>query len=169
MILHRLIHTSTRKHIKTSYHIPLIALLFALLITCNTAVVYDYNKSLPGSVWNLEDKVSFQVEIKDTTGTFDFYLKLRHNTDYKYNNVYFFVNTTFPDQQFARDTVEFILADKEGKWHGKGFGSIKDLKILLKKGVMFPIPGIYVFELEQAMREENLKGIMDIGISIEKP
>ena len=107
--------------------------------------------------------------MKDTTSFFDFYLKLRHNTDYKYNNVYFFVNTTFPDQQSARDTVEFILADKEGKWHGKGFGTIKDLKILLKKDVRFPIPGMYVFEFEQAMREEHLVGIMDIGISIEKP
>ena len=107
--------------------------------------------------------------MEDTTGLFDFYLTLRHNSKYKYSNIYFFVSTTFPDGQFSRDTVEFILADRRGKWYGKGIGSIKDLKILLKKGVSFPIPGNYVFEFEQAMREENLEGITDIGILIEKP
>ena len=139
-----------------------------MLASCNLNTVYNYNKTIPESVWNQDVVVRFDIEITDTSSIFDFYLTLRHTTDYKYNNVYFFINTTFPDGNMARDTVEFILADKKGKWYGKGFGRMKDLKILLKKGLRFQHGGVYLFEFEQAMREKNLAGITDLGISIEK-
>ncbi|MCD4665822.1 MAG: gliding motility lipoprotein GldH, partial [Bacteroidales bacterium] len=56
----------------------------------------------------------------------------------------------------------------DGRWIGKGIGKIKENRILINRGVVFPIDGLYEINLEQAMREAELKGIADIGIRIEK-
>lgn len=139
-----------------------------LLASCGSNIYYNKNKSLPDDVWNQEHIVQFDVDIPDSTEVYDLYLTLRHSTSYGYSNLYLFVETLFPDGQTANDTIELLLADKSGKWYGKGFGKLKDNKILIRKGFRFPQSGMYSFFFEQAMREENLEGITDIGMSIEQ-
>lgn len=158
---------------RISFH-NLIIILFTGIITgvgmtgCNSDLVFHQNKTIPGNVWHKDSIVSFYVDVKDSVSTYDFYLNLRHTRDYRYSNIYFFIETIFPDGRYTRDTVEFILADRQGKWYGKGYGSVKDYRVMLKHGVRFPVKGIYGFLFEQAMREEELKNITDIGISLEK-
>jgi gliding motility-associated lipoprotein GldH len=38
--------------------------------------------------------------------------------------------------------------------------------VLLRRGLRFPQKGKYIFEFEQAMREPELEGVMDIGLRI---
>jgi gliding motility-associated lipoprotein GldH len=106
------------------------------------------------------------VPLEDTVNIYKFYLNLRHTTSYRYANIYLFINTTFPDGTAARDTVECILADPSGKWVGKGISNILDNQVLLRRGLRFPQKGKYIFEFEQAMREPELEGVMDIGLRI---
>jgi gliding motility-associated lipoprotein GldH len=47
-------------------------------------------------------------------------------------------------------------------------GDIWDNQILWKPNVKFPVAGKYIFEFEQAMREEQVQFIMDMGLRIEK-
>jgi gliding motility-associated lipoprotein GldH len=60
------------------------------------------------------------------------------------------------------------LADYDGKWLGSGISDVKFNRFLFQKGVRFPQKGRYFFEIEQAMRVKDLKGIVDIGIRLEK-
>ena len=60
------------------------------------------------------------------------------------------------------------LADEKGKWLGKGFGYIRDNRIPYKRNIRFPFKGYYKFEIKQAMRTDDLKGISSIGVRIEK-
>jgi gliding motility-associated lipoprotein GldH len=131
-------------------------------------VLFDNTKRIPGSVWNQYDMVSFKVPVQDTVNSYRFLLNIRHSTDYRYSNLYLFINSIFPDGSRARDTVECILARPDGKWLGKGITGIKDNQLLLRTNLKFPQAGTYTFELEQGMREEALKGINDIGFRIEK-
>lgn len=110
----------------------------------------------------------FDVKVEDTVHIHKFYLNIRHSTDYRYANIYLFINSTFPDGKEARDTVECILAEPSGKWLGKGISNTRDNQILLRRGLRFPKTGNYIFEIEQAMREPELTGIMDIGLRIVK-
>jgi gliding motility-associated lipoprotein GldH len=146
----------------------LLLLIGFAITSCRQGMVYHNNKSIPSGVWDQDSLVKFTVNIDDTVSPLDFYLNLRHTTDYRYSNIYFFVETLFPSGQYSKDTIEFILADKRGEWYGKGFGSIKEFRVLLRKGIRFPAKGEYRFIFEQAMREEELKGIEDIGITLEK-
>ncbi|HRS53829.1 MAG TPA: gliding motility lipoprotein GldH, partial [Bacteroidales bacterium] len=92
---------------------------------------------------------------------------IRNTSDYGFCNLFIFLKTLYPDGNNSIDTIEFILAGPDGKWLGKG-KNIIDNKILLKTNLSFPKAGNYSFEFTQAMRENKLKGIEDIGIQIEK-
>jgi gliding motility-associated lipoprotein GldH len=147
-----------------------IRFLFILLILagCQPVAVFDDNKTLDGSVWKSDRIIRFDVDLEDTVSIHKFYLSLRHETSYRYANLFLFIHTTYPDGKEANDTVECILADPSGKWLGKGITNIRDYQVLLRRGLRFPQKGNYIFELEQAMREPELTGIIDIGLRIVK-
>jgi gliding motility-associated lipoprotein GldH len=150
------------------YRIAAYLLLFPVLflISCSSDTVYDNNKSIPDNVWKSGQIIRFDVDLEDTVNIHKFYLNIRHKTDYRYANIFLFINSTFPDGTEARDTLECILADPSGKWLGKGISNIRDNQILLRRGLRFPQKGTYIFEFEQAMREPELEGIMDVGLRI---
>lgn len=142
--------------------------LMIFLQACSPKPLYDDTKKVTGSVWNAGEKIQFEVPVDDTVNIYQFFLSLRHSTDYRYANVFFFINTTFPDGKTARDTVECILADRQGKWLGSGITNVRDMQVMLRRGLRFPQEGTYIFDFEQAMREPELKGIKDIGLRIVK-
>jgi len=146
----------------------LLILSFWVLQSCDTKRFFEENKIIEKSVWNNKDKAIFNVLITDISSSYDFFINLRISGDYQYSNIYLFLKTVFPDGKIARDTIECQLADYDGKWLGSGISNLKFNRFLFQKGVRFPRKGQYVFEVEQAMRVNDLKGISDIGIRIEK-
>lgn len=131
-------------------------------------MVYEKNKKINQTVWNNEEIIQFDVEVSDINSRHNFYINIRNSTDYTFSNVYFFIKTVFPDGGIAKDTVECFLADVDGRWLGRGLGKFIDNRILFRKNIVFPQKGVYSFEFEQAMRVENLIGIDEVGIRIEK-
>ena len=53
-----------------------------------------------------------------------------------FRNIYLFVTTTSPDGKSITDTLQYNLADEKGKWYGKGFGDIHELKLPYKSNVI---------------------------------
>lgn len=143
-------------------------LLIILLAACSKPPVLEVVLDTDENNWDLSKKLITEVNIDDTLSSYNFYIYVRNTTDYKYSNFFLFIKTTFPNGQIAIDTLECILADKNGKWLGKGNGKIKDNKILLKKNAIFPMQGTYKFEIEHAMRTNKVSGIKSIGFRIEK-
>jgi len=108
------------------------------------------------------------MEITDVQSLNNISLMVRHADTYPYNNLFLFVNSTYPDGKVTTDTMEVILANNKGEWQGSGVGDIYDLKVPIKKNVRFVLPGKYRFSFEQGMRVDPLPMIMDIGFEIEK-
>jgi gliding motility-associated lipoprotein GldH len=150
--------------IKVNYLLVLLLLFSA----CDPNRVYENNIHIADNSWDRNAPVNFEIPISDTINPHSIYFNIRHNTDYSYNNLFLFVDTYYPNGAHRRDTVECVLADYTGKWYGEGLGDIKENQILINRGVVFPMFGVYKFTLEQAMRTESLEGIEDIGIRIEK-
>jgi len=142
--------------------------LLLLLASCNDKVLFDENREIEEMSWSLTNLKSFTYQVEDTLTPCNFYLNIRHSEDYAFSNLYLFMRTDFPNGEAARDTMEFVLQDNDGKWKGSGAGTIRDNSILFKKNLRFPLKGEYKFTLEQAMRETDLKGISEIGLRIEK-
>ncbi|MDD5506935.1 MAG: gliding motility lipoprotein GldH [Bacteroidales bacterium] len=151
-----------------TYIYLIIGVLVVMTGACDPNRVFDSNEPVNPEGWIPRDAKEFRVEIADTISIYNLYINLRHTNEYPYSNIYFFVHTRFPDGQLYRDTVEYVLADPSGKWRGRGLGKIKDNRYPFRKGIHLPMKGTYVFRIEQAMRENYLKGIHDVGLRIER-
>ncbi len=137
-----------------------------VLLACNMQSVYDESITIGNKAWYKDDLARFEVTIDDTLQLYNFYINIRNTTDYRYSNLYIFMNTRFPNDHISRDTIELILADVEGKWLGKGWGATKENSIQLSGDMRFPLKGQYEFKIQQAMRVDTLDGISDVGIRV---
>ena len=144
-----------------------MAVLLLFLVGCGSHG-FDQRVVIPEAKWAMENRVPFDVTVNDTVGIYSFGMTLRHMENYRYSNLYVFLHTTLPNGNEMCDTIQCILAAPDGRWVGKGTGSMRDLRITLNPAMRFPLEGAYHFEIEQAMREPVLKGVSDIGIFIEK-
>lgn len=142
--------------------------LLIILFSCDQKRFFEKNSKIQNAIWKIDSIQKFYVNITDTITPYSIYLNVRNSNDYQYSNLFLFVRTISPAQYSIRDTVEFILADKSGKWLGTGLGPVFFNQRLYKENVRFPIPGIYIFEIQQGMRKDELSGITDVGIRIGK-
>ena len=135
-------------------------LLFFLVVgfvSCQNENKKEVYHSFNNNTWNTDSIVSFELDNIDTTSSHDLYLMVRHTTNFKFQNLFLFTN--FENQQ---DTLELLLSEKSGRWLGKGFGEIKELKIRIKENVNFKENQDQIFSVEQAMRYEDLEKIINL-------
>lgn len=148
--------------------ITLVLLSLMFVTACDPNRVFEENVKIDENKWSSEKPVVLQMNISDTINPHNVYINLRNASHYPFSNLFLFLNTTFPDGKLDRDTLEIMLAGKDGKWLGEGLGDIWDNRVLFKRNVAFPQKGEYRFELIQAMRLDPLPGIMDVGMRVEK-
>ncbi len=153
---------------KNSCIILLIISLLWLLTSCDEQRVFDLSMEIPQKSWDYDSIVPFDVLIKDTTITYNVYLNVRHSNTYLFRNLWVKIHTTFPSGEQKEQRVDLPLANKEGKWHGTGLGDVRSAQIQLQSKAKMPDIGMYRFEIEQNMRQNPLREVMDIGLRIEK-
>lgn len=143
----------------------LLVLVFA---SCGKNEFFNQDKTLDGGVWEYKNKVSFDVNVTDTISFYDIYIDFRHNDNYAYSDIYIFLNIEFPDKRAVNDTLHIPMQDYTGKWYGKNSGSLIENHVLVKPKSGFPMKGIYKISITQAMRDDKLAGIEDVGLTISK-
>jgi len=152
-----------------------IIAICAGFVACEKDVVYNTYQSVDLKQWNKDSILSFTFNPIDTISKNNVYVNLRNNSDYKYSNLFLIVGIEFPDHYTVIDTLEYEMADATGKFLGSGRTELKENKLEYKTNVVFPHTGDYIFTVQHAMRKAGdpegipvLKGISDVGISIEK-
>ncbi len=145
-----------------------IIFLWLIMAACQPNVTYHETRSLSSDGWDYRDGILFEAEISDTLALHELYLDVRNTIDYPYSNLFLFMEIEFPDNRTLHDTIECVLADRRGEWTGKGIGQIRSNRFLFRDEVWFPVDGTYTFRIQHGMREEELEGLSDIGIRIEK-
>ena len=144
------------------------SIIITLIYSCDKNKVYDNTISIPEGIWDKKEKASIEFNASDTTSLNNVYVNIRNKGSYAYRNIYIFLTTIYPDGKKSIDTIDCILSNEKGKWLGSGVGDLWFNRLLFKKKVAFIKKGKYTFQFEQAMRNEKLDGISDIGIRIEK-
>ena len=139
-----------------------------LLQSCNNNIVFTDSAAMTGKTWQLANIPSFQIPVDDTVNSNNILFTLRTGSSYPFRNIYLFVTTNSPDGKSMTDTLQYKLADEKGNWYGKGFGDIHELNLPYKSNVYFPLKGMYQIKIQHGMRIEDLKGVYDIGLRIEK-
>jgi gliding motility-associated lipoprotein GldH len=144
-------------------------ILLIAMLACNKGGGFGEYKTIPKSVWNRDSLVIFQVPVTDTVQRHNLFINVRNDIEYKYSNLWLFVEIIQPgDSSAVIDTFEFTLADQTGKWLGQGFGGVKTNEMLFKRNVYFPVAGNYEIQIQHGMRGKLLEGITDIGFRVEK-
>lgn len=147
--------------------IPSLVLIFSLFFSaCGSKVFYEKIDPIENETWNINDVLTYEIQIEDTLQYYNMYVNIRNSVDFETQNFYVFMKTQFPDGFTAQDTLGCILSDPYGKWTGKGMGRLKDNRFLLKPKVRFPMKGTYRFEVRQGMRTDHVKGVANFGLSL---
>lgn len=152
-----------------------LVLCFLVCASCDKKRVFDEYESLPNE-WHKDSVVSFTFKAPDTVKSYNLFLNLRNNSDYKYSNLFLITNLHFPNGKVISDTLEYEMARPNGEWLGTGFGEVKENKLWYKENIRFAEKGNYHIKIRQAMRKsgdtkavKSLKGITEVGFRIEKP
>ena len=139
------------------------------IFACNKGGIYGEYKTIPQALWHRDSMVDFEIPVTDTIQNHNLYIDVRNDINYKYSNLWLFVDIIQPGETKAfTDTFEVTLADPSGKWLGHGFGGVKTLETLYRKNVYFPSAGQYKIQIKQGMRGRQLEGITEVGFRIEK-
>jgi gliding motility-associated lipoprotein GldH len=130
--------------------------------------VYTGSRVMPEKTWRLMDIAAFKIPVTDTVNSNNVFFTIRTGSSYPFRNIYLFVTAISPDGKSITDTLQYNLADEKGNWYGKGFGDIHELNLPYKSNVYFPLKGTYQFKIQHGMRIEDIKGVYDFGVRIEK-
>jgi gliding motility-associated lipoprotein GldH len=142
--------------------------LWLAAFSCTTIDLYEKSVSIPGHSWKSDFKPSFTFTIKDTVPAYQLYLILRHNDKYNYNNIYINLTAKFPGNDSARKIrKDLLLATNDKGWLASGMDDIYEHRIPLGDPELLKA-GNYIFTIEQIMREDPLKNVLDVGLRIEK-
>ncbi len=152
-----------------------LALLTSVLLSgCDPQRVYEDNvelKSKTGDpyVWDVQQRPTFTFVITDTAALYDVYFNVRNAAGYGFYNLYLKHSLTGPDGRPASPALlhQVLLLDpKTGQPRGKGTGDIFDHQVLALPRQRFVRPGSYQLTLEQYMRQNQLPGIMAVGVRV---
>ena len=138
-------------------------------MSCKNDQKEEYYHVFENKEWNTDSIVRFEAENIDTSLTYDLYAMIRHTTNYRFQNLFLFTEI-----QGKKDTLEISLSEKNGKWNGRGFGDVKELKIKIANNISFSQGLMDDISFEQAMRYQDLEKINElqeilaIGITIQK-
>ena len=154
---------ATRNWNKLGFFLALL-----LFTSCDRTKVFESYHALDSNGWMADKAVEFEVEVDGHEGQlFNYLIGLRNNNDYLYSNIFFFVGIEMPDGAYHTDTLQYLLAEPNGKWSGSGIGEIKYNLFQFKETQVMP-SGVYKFKIAHGMRDDLLLGIEDVGIRIER-
>lgn len=148
-----------------------IALLMISIsfVSCWDLPMFSETKEIEGDLWDVSNSIEFSWEIDEISNNYDAYVDIRHTENYRYTNLYLFLDFTFPNGKSKRDTLECILATQRGKWLGSGLGDSFDKRTVFQENIQFPLKGEYSLKITHGMRDELLEGVSEVGLRIENP
>ena len=139
-------------------------------ISCSIPIgVFEKNITIPGQEWASSFRPEISFTIKDTSSLYNIYLVIRHTDAYNYNNIWVRASVIQPGETGSKSgQYDLALASNDKGWYGSAMDDIYETRVLIQPQSQFWRAGEYQFTVEQMMREDPLKHVMNIGVRIEK-
>lgn len=142
--------------------------LILLFTACNNNITFNEYKKIDEHIWNKDSSIIFTYNSADTINHYNVFIYLRHNSEYKFQNLWLFTLSTDPNGNIAKDTLECYLHNNIGEPLGQDYFYIYEMPLVYMQNIKFPSLGEYKFSINQAMRDSLLTGIESLGLTIEK-
>lgn len=149
---------------KRILYLLLIVLSAGAFTSCRHNIVYSEFISIPSGEWYSDMLPQFDYTITDKDADYRMLIYVRHTEQYPYQNMWLFVK----DNKGHRDTIEFYLADDRGRWLGDKHHGFIEMPVLFEEQYHFPDTGKYYLAIQHGMRDSALRGVMDIGVEIQR-
>ncbi len=140
-------------------------LLIGVLYSCSEQPFYEKVYSFKNNEWSQRVKPSFTIDIKDINIEYNFAITLRTTTDYKFSNLWIYMNTITPDGTKAREPFQIAVTNPDGSWAGIKTGTIVELPLQFNNRRL-PKKGKYTFTLEQGITDSKIDEVLDIGLRV---
>jgi gliding motility-associated lipoprotein GldH len=152
------------------FNVPLlVATLTLCMASCMQLDSFEQSVQIKKHEWRASDKAEVTFNITDTVSAYNVFVVLRHTDAYTYKNIWLRIATRQPgDSSYRDERFELTLQQPDGTWIGTGLNDIWEIRHPLFTNVRFTKLGTYNFQLQQAMRDEPLRHIMNAGVRIEK-
>ena len=152
-------------------NIFLSILLFHGLVSCDNNRLYENNVEFEDRAWKIIEEPRFEFAIADTTLRYNLYYNVRNSLDYPDSRI--FVTCHLYDSTGKELYKKLIYNDlfdqKTGQPFGdSGLGDLYDHRFLILGDHRFGYPGKYSLKLDQLMRHDTLKGVIAVGVRVEK-
>lgn len=161
------------KIIMTTKNINRILFLITSIVfcSCSNEIWYSDFKDFSDG-WKSEDSATFSFnETPNSKG--NILINIRNDNNYPFSNIFLISSLLKDGVEITTDTLEYSMADKTGRYLGKGFGSVKESLLTWKEEISFSSESKYSVTLKHAMRKNQnefgmkvLPGIISVGISI---
>lgn len=150
----------------TSYSIWILLSVFCLS-ACHYPGYYEKSVRIKNLQWPSSQRATFDFDIQDTGSTYNIYIVFRHLDAYHYNNVWMDITTMAPKDTAITQKLNLKLGDNK-KWLGSIADDIVDHRILITRNPITLRAGHYTFILHNAMREDPLLNVLNVGIRVAK-
>ncbi|OQP50707.1 hypothetical protein A4H97_02390 [Niastella yeongjuensis] len=143
-----------------------------LLPACGKVDVFERNATIPQQSWssNFKPEIAFKINPEDTLNRYNIFIVIRHTDAYRYKNIWINVHTESPGGVVNNQPLNLQLATDNKGWLGSGMDDIFEhrIQITSPQNPERLSAGTYRFKLENIMREDPLKNVMNVGIRLEK-
>jgi gliding motility-associated lipoprotein GldH len=139
-----------------------------LLFSCSEeGKIADQMVEIPQAKWSYDQIPDFAFTVNNANKYHDFFLKLRIQKSYPYENLYLLSHIKTPGGKIIDQKINFTLADSEGKPLGRISGDYisYELPMFTKK---MEGNGQYFIALEQNLRDSVVVGVESIGVKIKE-
>lgn len=137
---------------------------------CDKSRVFEMNHDFDSRYWLVKEQPEFEFRIQDTTTRYNLYCDIRNEISYPKTNLYFTYYLQDSSRLLQKRLISDLLFDKKtGEPFGtSGLGDIYDHQVPILKNYRFAHTGAYKIKFEQFMRMDTLKGILALGVRVEK-
>ena len=156
------------KIIQNNIIVFIIGCIFFASCNINSSLnIFEKNISFSNQIWNTDNRAVFNFQVTDTTSFYNIFILLRHTDSYQFNNIWINVTAIASGDTAKTQQLNLRLGDNK-KWFGSAMDDIIQQRILITQNPVKFKKGNYTFILQHIMREDDLNGILNAGIRIEK-
>lgn len=142
-----------------------------VLGSCDQYRIFEMNHPFDDRTWKVTEEPRFEFVIRDTLPTYHLYYNVRNTMDYPYARIFVMAHLYDSTQrELSRKMLNDDLFDqKTGRPLGaSGIGDLYDHRFIIWRDQRFKYAGKYSIKLDQFMRLDTLKGLVAVGVRVER-